>query len=229
MSHRGRVGAASVLALSGVACLGAAALLGLGAEEPRSADTSPVEVAGALPPAVTAPHSGPDPGTAGGVVAAGPPSANVEAAANVGRIGDPTNIVLAGVTAGVVPVGLAPDGGLDIPADPATAGWWVGGAAPGDGVGSVVIVGHLDSASDGLGAFRVLLNVAPGARVVVNDRDGRSLSYTVQRREQVNKAQLPRSLFDVGSSPRLVLITCGGRFDPATHYRDNVVVVATPA
>jgi hypothetical protein len=41
---------------------------------------------------------------------------------------------------------------------------------------------------------------------------------------------LPPELFSAGGAPRLVLITCGGPFDPTTgSYLDNIVVFAAPA
>ena len=138
-------------------------------------------------------------------------------------------MILPGKAVPLVPVGVLDDGSLEIPDDVQTAGWWVGGAAPGEQRGSVVLVGHLDSATQGLGAFAALLNLEQGQRVELSDADGRSLSYTVTEREQFNKTKLPAELFASDSAPRLVLITCGGRFDPVTHYTDNIVVIATPA
>ena len=36
-------------------------------------------------------------------------------------------------------------------------------------------------------------------------------------------------IFRVEGEPQLVLVTCGGAFDPARHrYQDNLVVIATP-
>ena len=44
------------------------------------------------------------------------------------------------------------------------------------------------------------------------------------------KGQLPTSIYSLEGAARLVLVTCGGPFDPvAGHYRDNVVVTAVPA
>ena len=62
---------------------------------------------------------------------------------------------------------------------------------------------------------------------MVSDSEGRSRAYTVVRRDQVSKTQLPANAFDTGSPARLVLITCGGRFDRAVRsYVDNIVVDA---
>ena len=59
--------------------------------------------------------------------------------------------------------------------------------------------------------------------------DGRTLAYRVVARRQLGKADLPADLFARGGPPRLVLVTCGGRFDRTTrHYTDNVIVYAEP-
>ncbi len=63
----------------------------------------------------------------------------------------------------------------------------------------------------------------------MRDSAGAEQRYVVTGREQVSKTVLPSSLFTRQGSERLVLITCGGRFDPvARHYDDNVTVVAEP-
>lgn len=127
------------------------------------------------------------------------------------------------------PVGVAGDGGIDIPDDPSRAGWWAAGSAPGDPLGSTVLVGHLDSATHGLGAFAALLDISLGDEVSILDSTGAVFQYVVTGREQITKAALPPSLFTMRGTARLVLITCGGRFDLATHhYEDNVIVTAQP-
>ncbi|MFB9387350.1 class F sortase [Pseudonocardia petroleophila] len=135
-----------------------------------------------------------------------------------------------GVLAPVVPVGTAPGGALVIPDPPSTVGWWAPGPLVGGASGSAVLAGHVDTAADGLGALAVLREVEPGEEVVVRGADGRELRYAVTARREYRKADLPLDLFDGAGPPGLVLITCGGAFDPATgHYEDNVVVHATPA
>jgi hypothetical protein len=43
------------------------------------------------------------------------------------------------------------------------------------------------------------------------------------------KADLPPSVYSRRGPARLVVVTCGGRFDEATgHYPDDVVLTATP-
>lgn len=117
-----------------------------------------------------------------------------------------------------------------VPTDPSRVGWWSGGAAPGDASGSVVLVGHLDSATQGLGVFAALLDVALSEPLVITDTSGKSHRYVVSSRTQVARTALPASLFDRSGPRQLVMITCGGRYDRTAHrYDDNVVVVARPA
>ena len=59
---------------------------------------------------------------------------------------------------------------------------------------------------------------------------GAPVRYRVTSVERISKAGLPtEELFDPDSRPRLVVITCGGRYLPeAGGYEDNVVVIARP-
>ena len=135
-----------------------------------------------------------------------------------------------GLTAPVLPTGTGPDGALAIPDDPSTVGWWAPGALAGAATGTTVLAGHVDTAAAGLGVLAVLQDVGPGERVVLQGTDGRTVAYRVVARRQHPKAELPPEIFAAGGPHRLVLVTCGGRFDrTARHYSDNVVVHAVPA
>lgn len=135
-----------------------------------------------------------------------------------------------GVIAPVVPVGTAPGGAMAIPDPPSTVGWWAPGPLVGAPTGAAVLAGHVDSADAGIGALAVLREVELGEPVLVRGSDGRELGYVVTARREYRKADLPLALFTGDGPPGLVLITCGGAFDPATgHYVDNVVVHAAPA
>lgn len=143
----------------------------------------------------------------------------------------PSSLEAAGrFSAPVDPVAATPDGKLMIPADAQRVGWWSGGSAPGDFAGSVVLVGHLDTPTGGLGVFYQLLHLTAGQALVVKDTTGGRHAYTVTAREQIKATSLPPSLFDRTGPPRLVLITCGGNYDRVHHrYEDNTIVVATPS
>jgi hypothetical protein len=122
------------------------------------------------------------------------------------------------------------DGNLTVPEDPQAVGWWAGSAEPGSGRGTVVLDGHVDSASRGLGAFFRLTELRAGDAVAVTTTRGDQVTYHVTGRRSYPKADgLPPDLFATGGPPRLILITCGGQFDhKALSYLDNVVVFAAP-
>ncbi len=122
-------------------------------------------------------------------------------------------------------------GSLTVPENPRQVGWWVGSALPGSSAGTTVIDGHIDSASAGVGAFIHLSDLVPGDSVSIVGSTGRTLDYdVVARRVYAKNAGLPSSLFAAGGPERLVLISCGGPFDPARgSYEDNIVVFATPS
>lgn len=136
-----------------------------------------------------------------------------------------------GLRVPVVPVGVAPDGSMQIPEDVATAGWYRFGPAPGDRRGSTVLSGHINDRDQGVGAFAVLASVTEGEPVLVTLAGGRVLRYRVVARERFDKAAVPMGrIFDRGGAPRLTLVTCGGAFDRSSgNYRDNIVVTAVPA
>jgi hypothetical protein len=167
-----------------------------------------------------------------------PPVAGSVPAASVGTelparpgVFVPTRVVLPdGTAAPVVPVGLHDDGALVIPDDVRTVGWWTGGSKAGEAFGSVVVAGHVDSATRGIGVFAALRRLTPG-QVVELDGAGHAARYRILSATQVPQAQISRGagIFTVDGEPRLVLVTCGGSFDRARHrYQDNLVVLATP-
>lgn len=140
----------------------------------------------------------------------------------------PARLVISaiGVNAPVTPEGTDSSGALELP--PLTAqnlaGWWDGGAAPGQD-GAAVIAGHVDSTSGPLVFWR-LRELKPGD--VIETEPG-PVRFTVTRVTQVSKTSFPtQSVYGTTPGPELRLVTCGGTFDPATgHYLSNVIVYAT--
>lgn len=142
----------------------------------------------------------------------------------------PTSLTIdsLGITdAPVIGVGVEPTGAMEVP--PADeVGWYRYSPTPGQ-AGSSILAAHI--AFDGEdGVFVRLANVDIGATVEVTDDEGLTRSYVVETVERYDKTQLPEDVvFARSGIERLVLVTCGGRFDPvARSYDDNVVVVATP-
>ncbi|NNG38339.1 sortase [Flexivirga sp. ID2601S] len=144
----------------------------------------------------------------------------------------PTAVRLArsGSSARVQPIAPGAGGVLLPPDDSRVVGWWSGGAQAGAAYGSVVLAGHIDSATSGIGVFAALLTAHRGDRVRVEAGAGRQ-EFVVREVRDVRKLDLTADAdpFDQAVPLRLVLITCTGTFDRATgHYDRNRVVVAEP-
>ncbi|MGW1897364.1 class F sortase [Streptomyces hirsutus] len=134
-----------------------------------------------------------------------------------------------GLDARVRPVGVTEQGALAIPGDPAVAGWYRFGPAPGSPRGSAVLVGHVDGDTGALGEFAALYDVRPGARVEVRRAGAGSAVYRVVARATVPKDGLPSSTFRRTGPPVLTLVTCAPPFVPeAGGYQANLVVTAEP-
>jgi Sortase domain len=135
------------------------------------------------------------------------------------------------IDAPVRPVRIDTQSGvLAVPPFIARAGWWQDGMVPGARAGAILIAGHVDSARSGPGAFFRLREANAGDRVQVTTRNGRTFTYRVVSVARYPKSRLPTSVYSRAGRPRLVLVTCGGPFQPATgRYRDNIVVTAVPA
>lgn len=134
-----------------------------------------------------------------------------------------------GVTASTRAVGVAGDGQMQLPADPRVLGWYRFGPAPGEGRGSVVLAGHLDSRRFGLGPLVRLRDVTVGDEVRIEQADGSTRVYLVSNVTRYDRQALPAALFARTGPERLRLITCGGAYDAEVGgYQENLVVTATP-
>ncbi|GAA4919316.1 class F sortase [Streptomyces coeruleoprunus] len=128
------------------------------------------------------------------------------------------------------PVAAARDGSLAVPPSPSRLGWWALGAHPGAPHGTVLLAGHIDSAEEGAGPFEALHAVPLGARAQVSAADGTRHTYRIVARRTYRKDALPKDLFTARGTPRLVLVTCAGDFDPDTRvYAENLILYGVPA
>jgi LPXTG-site transpeptidase (sortase) family protein len=127
----------------------------------------------------------------------------------------------------VRPIGLEPDGQMEIP-DETEIGWYRFGATAGE-PGATVLAAHV-SWNRTAGPFARLGTVEPGAQVAVTLDDGTIRRYQVVERAIYGKLELPRDrLWRTTGPEELVLITCGGDYNPEIRrYRENVVVYAVP-
>lgn len=129
----------------------------------------------------------------------------------------------------VDPVGVAEDGQMEIPEDALRAGWYRFGAAPSDDGGAVVVAAHAGSFVTPRGPLYDLRSSEVGQLVELEGADGTTSTYEVTQVEQLGKVTIDfNRYFDREGERRLVLITCGGRWDAeAQSYDDNIIVTAT--
>ncbi|WP_436532674.1 class F sortase [Actinoplanes sp. HUAS TT8] len=136
-----------------------------------------------------------------------------------------------GVDAAVDVVGIeASTGEVAVPPGIDRVGWYRFGPGFSATAGSIVVAGHVDGAA-GKGAFFRLGSLDRGERITLTGGDGAERQFEVVARERYRKTAIPLAkYFARDGAVRLTLITCGGPFDARTrHYRDNVVVTASPA
>lgn len=141
---------------------------------------------------------------------------------------DPSRVVIPalGLDEQLIPLGLAPDGAMEVPVDYDEVGWFTGVGRPG-GTGPTVIAAHVDSPT-GPAVFQRLDEVAVGDLVEVHDVDGTLHTYRVTETADYPKAAFPTArVFGATAADTLRVITCGGVFDrDAGSYLDNRVVFA---
>ena len=130
------------------------------------------------------------------------------------------------VRADVIRLGQHKDGTVEVPGNPAEAGWFQLGPPPG-AAGSSVILGHLDSMS-GPAVFYRLTELRPGDRLTVGLDDGTSVEFRVHSIRTYANADFPaKKVYGKQGRSQLNLVTCGGAYDSSRGgYQANVVVNA---
>lgn len=166
------------------------------------------------------------PPTASGGIA--PP---VSVSAPAAQVPEPTTLTIPtiGVTGRLEPLGLNPDGTLEVPPlnRPQELGWYARGVRPGS-VGPAVLVSHVDAYGRPGGFYR-LHELTSGALVTIGRADTTTATFRVTRVDTVPKDQFPSAaVYGDTPGPELRLITCGGGLDADRHsYRDNIIAYAT--
>ncbi|MFE7108849.1 class F sortase [Streptomyces sp. NPDC057575] len=132
-----------------------------------------------------------------------------------------------GIHSELMPLGLNQDGTVEVP--PAekgmTAGWYTGGATPGE-PGAAVIIGHNDTRY-GKAVFHDLKEIDKGADIAVRNDRGAELHFRVTGTESVSKKAFPtEKVYGATGTRTLRLITCDGAFDAQGHPVDNLIVYA---
>jgi hypothetical protein len=122
------------------------------------------------------------------------------------------------------PLGLHPDGTVDVPKEYTTVGWYSGSPTPGS-LGPSVILGHVDS-YEGPAVFYSLGQLAPGDRFTVLRADGTRPEFVVERLERYSQNAFPtEQVYGPIDHAGIRLITCSGTYDRASkRYTHNLVV-----
>lgn len=146
---------------------------------------------------------------------------------------DPVRIVVASasIDARVEQVGITAKNTMAVPRSMYTVGWYRHGTKPGEN-GTALFAGHVDNALGLDGVFADLENVKAGDLVLVEDAEGKSLSFRVDEVRTVPyNFKNTEELFGFDSqTPRIALVTCGGTWlQEAKTYSERLVVIASLA
>ncbi|MEU9128572.1 class F sortase [Kitasatospora sp. NPDC048540] len=132
-----------------------------------------------------------------------------------------------GVDAPFTPLDLDAGGTLRPPPDDDRnlAGWYRGGATPGQR-GASIVAGHVDTL-DGPAVFYRLGTLHKGDQLEIARADRSTAYFAVDGVEVYPKKDFPdRKVYDPTGDAQLRLITCGGGFTRENGYDGNVVVYA---
>lgn len=147
-------------------------------------------------------------------------------------IAEPTRLVIDSIATAmnVEPVGVGVDGQMDLPERPDIAGWYRFGPDVLSTAGSIVLAAHVDTRQHGIGPLGRLREVRTGALVQLDSGDSTTRFFEVVSVDSYRKSAMPLTdLFTREGPPQLVIVTCGGPYDPELRqYRDNVVAMAVP-
>lgn len=160
----------------------------------------------------------------GATGSAAPPS--TRPAADLEPAGPPQHLTIAsiGVSTPLIRLGLNDDRTVEVPQNPARAGWFDQGPVPGQ-LGSSVILGHVDS-TEGPAVFHELSQLEPGALIEVSLAGGALATFRVDRVETYANEDFPARAVYAGDPERraLNLVTCGGEYDAARGgWQSNVI------
>jgi LPXTG-site transpeptidase (sortase) family protein len=132
------------------------------------------------------------------------------------------------VDADILSVGLAADGSMDTPKEPAEVAWFNLGEKPGD-LGSAVITGHYGTWKNGSkSVFDNLNKLKKGDKVYIEDDKGDTISFVVR---EIRSYDPTADATDVFSSDddlsHLNLITCEGTWNETAKSFSKRLVVFT--
>ncbi|MCC2630217.1 MAG: srtA [Candidatus Paceibacter sp.] len=131
------------------------------------------------------------------------------------------------VSAGVLGMGLTPDGKMAVPDNYTEVGWYNLGTKPG-AIGSAVLGAHVDNGGTIRGVFKDLKKLKVGDMIYVSDGNGTEYKYKVSARTIYSyRNPATEEIFSKNDKERLNLITCYGTWLPKENtYNQRLVVSA---
>jgi LPXTG-site transpeptidase (sortase) family protein len=125
----------------------------------------------------------------------------------------------------VIPVGLTPDGAMDVPKGPAEVAWFNFGPRPGEN-GSAVIAGHYSWKNNIPAVFDNLHKLNKGDKIYIEDEKGTNNIFVVREIRIYGKNADASDVFaSSDSGAHLNLVTCTGIWNKAEKmYSDRLVV-----
>jgi sortase (surface protein transpeptidase) len=154
--------------------------------------------------------------------------------ANLGNISEPISLAIdaIGVNARIIPVGLDVDNHIALPEDVHIVGWFQNSASLNiyQSAYNLIITGHYDSQT-GKAVFHHLNDLKIGTPLTITDQAGYLHQFHTTAINEYSLSSFPlESIFTATNQPQLILITCGGTFDPSTkNYSHRTVVYASPS
>ena len=126
----------------------------------------------------------------------------------------------------VAPLGLLPDGEVEVPDSYTEVGWYKFGPTPGE-LGPAVILGHVDS-YQGPAVLFSLGQLEIGQKIFIDREDGTTAVFEVTELERPRQSAFPTAQVygDIDHSG-LRIITCSGIYVRGTQrYTHNLIVYA---
>jgi hypothetical protein len=125
-----------------------------------------------------------------------------------------------------------PGGVLTIPPIQTGVAWWDGGALAGSSSGTTLLAGHVDWVGYGNGPMQRIWDLKPGMIAVLYGARGQSQRYVAVSLTSYLKttyAAAASRIIPRNGPNQLVMVTCGGSFDPFQHqWNSDVVATFVP-
>lgn len=132
-----------------------------------------------------------------------------------------------GVDAAVDHLGLTPEGDMDTPKGPDTAGWFSPGPRPGE-TGSAVIDGHFGWKNNLPAVFDNLHTLQKNDTIIVEGDTGHAATFTVRELRTYGRNDIATDAFrSSDGKAHLNLITCHGSWSEQQKSYSNRLVVLT--